>query len=436
MVDFADNLQNFVTNMGGDNDKAMHSFFVRLLLDKTSLDAVYTSGGVGGKIVDCVPEDCGRKWRRMTIPEQDPKPFLDLENELGVSSAFVEANRWARLYGGAVILIDIEGDDPTEPLDVKTVSPNKPVTGLIVRDKFDIAPGLLDKRTMRADYYTDLTDGVKWHESRVIGPFFGAPLPRQLRESNRGWGESILARPYRSLLNECTTAQEIGALIHEAHVDVVGVDDLSMYLDGGTRQQKFEDRYRLGKTLSSNHNVFIYDKSSETWETRGTGAALSGLAPLLEKNAARIAAEVDIPMSRLYGKLASGLTTSADVNADDYHAMVSGHQHTRYTPGLSVLDPLLCLSVYGSVPDGLTYEWVPLGEPTAKERAETLKILAEAMEKLHRIGAITPAHVAEYLASDPTFDIGEEYLEYLRERDGLDGGPPKLPLEEPDNGDQ
>lgn len=419
-----DNLKNFVTNLGTSADKSEHSFFVRLLLNKRLIDAVYTSGGVGGKIIDCVAEDSGRKWRRPIIPGQDPKAFTDLESTLQVNSRFVEATRWARMYGGAAILMDIQGDDPEEALIPKSVNPNKPVTALHVRDRHDLSTDLIDRSTGIPERYTDVTTGIKWDKSRVLGPFDGAPLPAELRRINNGWAESVLARPYRSLMGEATAAQQITSLIHEAVVDVVGVTGLSSFLDGGTRQRAFEQRYALSKQMKSVQNVFLYDADYEKWETRGSAGSLAGLAPLLERFANRIASEVDIPMSRLYGQLASGLTTSIDGNMADYHAMVAGWQKFRLGPHLQILDALMCRSVYGMVPEGLSMEWVPLGEPSAKEKAETLKTLSEAMQTLWTIGAITPAHVVEHLASDRTIDISEEYLKYVRERDGLTGGPP------------
>lgn len=434
MATIDDNLQNFVSNMGTEADKASHSFFIRLLLTKPLLDAVYTSGGVGGKVVDCVPEDCGRKWRLMTIPDENPSDFLDLERDLQVKEAFVEAVRWARLYGGSVILIEIDGDDPAQELIKDSVSPVKPVSGLIVRDRHDLAITRLDPTTTSAEMYIDVTDNRYWHPSRVLGPFIGAPLPRLLRETNNGWAESILARPYRSLLSEATTAHQITSLLHEAVIDVVGVKGISMFLDGGEKQRQFERRYALTKQLKSVANVMLYDADHEQWETRGVTGSMSGLAPLLEKFANRIASEVDIPMSRLYGKLASGLTTSAETNMEDYHAMVAGYQVTRFTPWLRILDDLLCLSVYGRVPDGLTFEWVPLGEPSSREKAETFKILSEAFGNLIRDGVLVPAHAVEYLASDGMLDISKEYLDYMRRRDGLIGGVPSprdLPQEDP-----
>lgn len=431
----SDTLTNFVSNLGTDRDKAMHSFFARLLLSQESLSTIYRFGGIGGKIVDCVAEDAGRKWREVVIPGEDTQSFNYLEDDLGTNEAFVDGMRWARLYGGAAGLIEIEGDDPATELNPDSVSPNKPVSGLLIRDRHTLSVDV-DYRTGGHQDYVDLTDGQHWHPSRVL-VFLGRKLPYHERIREQGWGASIFERVYRALLNEETIAAEIASLVHEAYVDHIGVKSLDMYLDGGEKQAAFERRYQLYKLLKATNNVALHDQDNEEYYNSGSSTAIANLAPVLERHANRIASIVDIPMTRLYGALASGLNTSSQVNALDYEAMVAGEQRSRFDSPLRYFDKLLCRSVYGRVPDGFRSNWVALGEVSQKEKMETFKIFAEAIDLLMGQGVIVAGHAADYLAGhgNSPLTVEQDFADYLLERDGADGSESRVPLPETGNQD-
>lgn len=423
LVVLTDSMQNLVTNMGTESDKSTYSHFVERRITERELIALYRFGGIGGKIVDIVPDDETRQWRTVTIPAPiEREPFDDFEKILQVKETLAEARRWARLFGGSVILIEVEGDAPREPLVEASISRNKPITALHVRTRHDIAPASLDLRTMRPEEYRDFRGtGDTYHPSRVLGPFDGIPLPRRELERNYGWGGSVIERAIDALIAEGETAGQISPLVHEALVQYVGVKNLAQYLKNDEEQRRFEKRWALGKFLASVHNVYIYDSIEEVIGEKSSMAAVTGLADLLEKNANRVASIVDIPMTRLFGQVTGGLNTSASTNLKDYYNAISSSQK-KMEAVLTKLDRLMLRSVYGTVPAGYWYEWVPLDEPTSKERSETDRARAETDRTLYEVGAILPAHIARRIQKDGPYELSDEYCEALEERDGLREG--------------
>lgn len=433
---FFDHLMNFVTNLGvAEKDKHAASFFSDILIDQKELNAIYKAGGIGGKVVDCVAEDLGRVWRKVSIPNQDSKLFKDFEKQLQVRQRFTDEVRWSRLNGGAVIIVDIEGDEDVtaEPLNPASISKAKPVTGLRVAHKHEFSGGQVDLKTGRLEQYILAQTGEVFHPTRVLGPLDGIPLPvDQLRE-NMGWGCSVLGRCYQSLLAEATAAAGTSSMMEEAKVDVISVKALSQYLDGGARQAEFEKRYALAAKLKSITNLLLLDADVETYETKSTATAIQGLAPLLERFANRVAAETDIPMTRLFGKLASGLSTSGETNQQDYYDMLTAFRTARLEPQLDRLDVLLLRSVYNGVPDGFEYTWQSFREMSEPEKAEVDKKKAETAEIYLEQGVVVPAHVARSLADAGQYSVSSEFAEYMEERDGLKGGPDgKLSAPEPE----
>lgn len=416
-----DSLQNFVSNLGNTSkDKSTASFFSQIIIPQEELIAIYRQGGIGGKIIDCVAEDLGRVWRVQSIPDHDVKKLTDFTKALRVKSNIVNLIRWSRLYGGAVIIVDVGNDEPSDELVPNSIAPGrKIVTGLRVHHRWEFSVSKIDSKTGRPSEYLLNATRETFHPSRVLGPVDGITLPVNEIKNNSGWGASILDRVYQSLLAEATAAQGTAAIMHEAKEDVISVSNLSAFLDGGTIQQNFERRWQLFTQMKSLLNVSLIDADTERYETKSNAMSLGGIAPLMQRFANRISAETDIPMTRLYGQLASGLSTSGATNQQDYYDMLGGLREDRIDPLLSKLDELLLRSVYGNVPDGYTYKWEPFREMTDEERARINKDKSEADDKNLANGVIAPAHVTRRLHEEGVYPISTEFVEYMEKRDGL-----------------
>lgn len=424
-----DTLVNFTTNLNTAADKSAGSRFTRRILDNDELGALYRFGGIGGKVIDVVPEDATRKWRTVSFPiEVDRTAFDEIEKDLNVAAAFAQMGKWGRLYGTAVIIPIIEGDEGIthQPLDERTITRNKPVTGLRVLSWPDLASSAIDQMTGRQTAYIDWRDGNKaYHPSRVIGPFDGVELPISEYLMNNGRGGSVLERCYDSLMNKAAASAQIAPLIHEALVKNVGIEDLPRYLTGGPEEQKFIQRWIVTKYLSSCQNVFLYNKDREEIKDSSAVSALAGLAALLMNFGQEISGETDIPMTRLQGQVTGGLNTSAATNLRDYYSMIKAFQTSRFDPLLRKLDRLLLRSCYDGVPDGYWYEWVSLDDPTELEQAQVNKTRAETDEVQLRSGAIVPAHVSARIAKDGPYEVSEEFVAAVMERDGLTSKTPE-----------
>lgn len=417
-MDFKDSLANFVSKLGTSGSKDPYSYFKDIVVTEQELLAAYKFGGLAGKIVDAPADDMARKWRKVNAPDYDFGTFYELEESLDVKAAFVAAEKWAALFGGSAIVIDFGTEDDAEPLDVGTVSAAKPVSGLRVLTRYEFANADIDKRTGRLTTYKELATGTVYDPSRVL-LFDGVRLPVKEMVNNGGWGASRVTRCYGSLVAEASVAAGVRELVHEAHADVVGVTNLAQHLDGGTRQQAFMERYALAKFMKSLVNVTLYDKENEEWGERGTSQALTALAPLLEKLANRLAGEADVPLTRLYGALASGLNTSAGTNQKDYYDMLAARQEANWSAPLKAIDELLFASLGVAVPPEYYSEWLPLAELTEQEQAATDKTRAETAEINIRNGVAVPAQAAEQIAVQGPYDYPKELLDYMRERDGL-----------------
>lgn len=422
-VAIADGFQNFVSSLGQQlRDKGMGGgFFSRLDLTEEELTNIYADGGIGGKVVDCVAEDLGRVWRVLSLENGDVAPLKEFQKRLKVRSAIIDQVRWSRLYGSAVIIIEVEGDNPEDEFEMESISPEKPVTAFRVEHRREMISTETDEKTGRPLMYEISRTGEKFHPSRVIGPMDGIKLPVKRMRENGGWGASVLNRVYKSLVAEVQTALGLNSLVTEAKVDIVSVKDLPMYLDNGQRQQKLEARWMLAAQLKSLLNLLLIDKDVEEFNTSSNAVTIAGVGPLLETLANRISAESDIPMTRLFGKLASGLSTSGETNQDDYYDMLTAKREIMIEPELDIIDELSMRSVYGAPQEGFTYTWKPFRELSVPQQSDVDLKDSQTAKNYLDAGAIVPGHVAKRLREGETYPMTEEYVSFLEKRDGISG---------------
>ena len=62
---------------------------------------------------------------------------------LGVWASLLEAIKWGRLYGGAIAVINVDGQDLSTPLHVETVGKGQ-FRGLRVYDRWQLQPDMVN----------------------------------------------------------------------------------------------------------------------------------------------------------------------------------------------------------------------------------------------------------------------------------------------------
>src|SRR5699024_3612410 len=79
-----------------------------------------------------------------------------------------------------------------------------------------------------------------------------------------------------------------------------------------------------------------------------------------------------IPVTRLRGRSAAGLSGRGDGDERVYYGRVGHEKANRIGPAMRKLDPLIVRQALGSNPPEVHYEWRPLRQTTELERADIL----------------------------------------------------------------
>ncbi len=119
-----DSFQNFAARVGlgsgSQHDQSTYGFNFTSR-NRLKLEAMYRSSWVVGQAVDVVADDMTREGiniRGMDDPEDVEAINQELDS-LQVWDKINETIRWSRLYGGAIAVMLIDGQNVSTPLNVK-----------------------------------------------------------------------------------------------------------------------------------------------------------------------------------------------------------------------------------------------------------------------------------------------------------------------------
>lgn len=380
-----DGLQNLVSGMGTSADKQFYNRFVAPAQDvRLEAEAAYRTSWLARKIHDLPPFDMTRAWRDWQADDDQIEKLEAEEKRLGIRQKVRSALTWARLRGGAALILGGLPGDPSLPVNpgavavgalkyVHVVTCDQLMVADTIRDITDPFFGEPVAYEMASDTRT-----VKIHPSRVI-PFIGQPLPPttlapSISPNGIFWGEPLWQTIRDAVVNASLTHEGIAQLIQEAKVDTISIPDLMDLVSTAAGEAKVLRRLNISNLAKSTVNSRVMD-ANEKWETRQL--TFTGLPDVLMAFLEIVAGAADIPVTRLLGTSAKGLNATGKGDEDNYFAMVAARQEVDLRPALERLDEFLVPTALGSTPADLYWTFAPLKEASEAEKAEIGKKKAE-----------------------------------------------------------
>jgi len=142
--------------------------------------------------------------------------------------------------------------------------------------------------------------------------------------------------------------------------------------------------------------------------------SFSGLPEAIAKIQESAAGAAGQPVTRLFGRAVAGLSGSGDGDERVYYDRIKQDQETDIAPAMRVLDDCMIQQALGSRPEDIYYEWSPLRQSTAAERAEVFSKTATAAR------AIAGTNAGELLPLDALSDALVNELTEMGVLPGLD----------------
>lgn len=413
-VPVADKMTNLVSGLGTASDKRSHNAFTfggLSLFNWVELEAAYVDNWIARQIVQAPVDDAMREWRTFTCKEAED--IKREETRVGIVQKYREACYWARLYGGAVILM-ITDQELEKPLDLEAVKEGS-LYRLVVLDRWDITAieinytDPVSEDYLEPRYYQVYGGTTRIHSSHVIR-IDGEDLPRRMRAMNQGWGDSTLRKTMEDLKDTVATKGGIATLVQEANVDVINREGLDEELATGQHDAILK-RYHLSAQMKSLVNMMLLEGPEKETLTRSQ-LTFSGLGDIMDKFMLWISGAAEIPATRLFRQSPSGMNATGQGDLTNYYDTIASDQEVEHRPRLERLDEVLVRSAVGSMPDECSFDWNPLYQETGVEQAQQELARAQADDMRLQHG-VRQSHVLRRLQNTGEYAITDEYIEQV-----------------------
>lgn len=314
----------------------------------------YMTHGVLQTAIDMPVLDAFRGGLKIQSSQLDENDIRQLKNLLRTNKIIHEVMdtfRWARLYGGAGLIINT-AQDPLTPLNWRFVDyPELPLQ-FVAADRWELILNViaLNEVDYPYNYY-----GQPLHKDRVLR-VLGKEAPSFLRARLQGWGMSDLERMIRDINQYVKANQVLFQLLDEAKIDVWRLTDFNSTVLSDMAHNLVNQRLFYANMGKNYHHAILMDKEDE-WEQRQI--TFSGFGEIMQQIRLGIAAALRIPMTKLFGMSASGFNSGED-DIENYNSMIESEIRE---PALDMLYPVIkltCRHLFGFEPDDLIIEFMPL----------------------------------------------------------------------------
>lgn len=406
-VQTIDSYENFVARVGVMNNNVLSAGFYGFNLltrNRVQLEAAYRGSWIVGQMVNAVAEDMTKAGISLSSKLGDTKKAMRQISRLGIGNSLCQLIAWARLYGGAIAVMQIDGQDPETPLDPSTVAKGQ-FKGLVVYDRWQINPVLTDVirkgPEMGLPRYYDIVTGwtsgdpdtvtssgtLRVHHSRVIRAI-GIELPYFQAITEMMWGESELERLWDRLLSFDNTTMSSANLVERANNRTVKVEKLrNIIAAGGAAMKGLEKQFEMMREFQTNEGLTLLDKEDEFHVDVYT---FSGLDSVLIQFGQQLAGACGIPLVRLFGQSPAGLSATGDADLRTYYDNINSKQNARLTSPWERILSVLWPSTFGEkVPDDLDFEFVPLWQMSDLDRAQVNQANTQSVCTAYEAGLIS-----------------------------------------------
>lgn len=384
-VSIADGFQNVVANLGTARDKNAHNGYAQTFLTSETALAMYEASWLAASIVDYPAEDATRKWRFWRANAEQITAIEAVEKKLQLKKRVEEALIASRLYGGAAIFINTDSGDAENPL-----RENERIKSLVVMTKNTLQPVEI-VRDINSEYfgapeYFRLSSAggnlVTIHASRLV-IFRGTPVPGDpgTISTDQWWGNSALKVTMDAVTSMDATMANMASLVFEAKVDVFRFKGFADLVSQNSPEiDAMLSRRLTTQAVMKGINGAVVIDSEDDYEQKS--ANFGGLPDVVAKFMDGVSGAARIPVTRLYGRAAVGLSGSGDGDERVYFDRVSKHQDNDITPAMATLDDLIITQALGSRPPEIHYQWAPLRQQSETERADIFVKTANAARAL------------------------------------------------------
>lgn len=375
---------------------------LKLTQQPQQLNNLYKSHWIVRRVVDVVPEDMTKNWFNLSasgLTQNQIQKFERVIRETRIRKATTDGLKWARLYGGAIGVIKLDGylfGNMSKPLDLEKVTPNS-FRGVHIIDRWSgIKPSEELVRDLGSTefglpeyYYIEDQHGrkdIKIHHSWVIR-FIGAEVPRSELIRNSYWGDSVLETVMEAITQYDLVLNNMNSLTSKANLFTYKIDGFNniFALGGSLAQHKVVDVIQAQSVIDSNLGMRVVDKNDEIQHLTYNFA---GFSDVLSMNQYNVAGAAENLVSRIFGRSPGGLNATGEHEMRTYGEYIDEKIEYDLRPLIEQLLPIIAKSCWGYVPREMELIFPPYVSPDEAQEAVILERKVGSLLDVYNAGGI------------------------------------------------
>lgn len=395
----ADGFQNLSARLGVGagslQDASTYTLGNPITRNPRTLEAMYRSSWVVGAAVDAIADDMTREGVDFAsaLPPDEIEALNGAMDDLDLMGSIGDVIRWARLYGGAIGVLLIEGQDTSTPLRPETVAQGQ-FHGVLPLSRWELNPTGEDvgDQVGRPEFYrvgpqATALQNARVHRSRVVR-IEGIRLPYYQRIAEQGWGLSIVERLFDRLLAFDSATTGAAQLVYKAYLRTMKVTGLRQILAaGGKAEETLAKQVEAIRKFQSTEGITLVDGDDEF---QAHAYTFSGLDQMLLQFGQQLSGATGIPLVRLFGQSPAGLNSTGEADIRNYYDSIKALQARMLRRPLNLIFDVLYRSVTGEAPsEAFGYDFNPLWQLTEEQRATIAKTVTESVIGAYEAGVLS-----------------------------------------------
>lgn len=412
-----------------DNSEA-YKFEREPVIPDMQLTGLYEGNGLFSKIIDTPAEEALKHGFDLNLKSNEMNAFVDeVLDDLEWDEKATTAIKWARLYGGALIVMLIDdGRGLEEPVDwehIRSIDELRVYERSIVQPDYaslyqqDYGGKGIGNRVSKfgqPEYYyvSSIYGSFKVHESRCL-VFRNGVLPEQTSNATYlFWGMPEYVRIRRALRETVTAHTDSVKLLERSVQAIYSMKGLASLLTTDDGENQVLKRLQLVDTSRGLLNSIAIDSEGEQYDFKTF--QFSGVKDVIDATCNMLSALTNIPQTILFGRSPAGMNATGDSDFESYYNFVEKIQRLMLKRNLrTLLDVVFRAGIAsGDVAEEPDYklEFNPLWSLSDTEqatvdqtKAQTALVKARTAQAYVDMQALDPTEVRSRLASDEEFDV-------------------------------
>lgn len=412
-----------------DNSEA-YKFEREPVIPDMQLTGLYEGNGLFSKIIDTPAEEALKHGFDLNLKSDELNAFVeDALDDLEWEERAATAIKWARLYGGALIVMLIDdGRGLEEPVDWEHI---RSIDELRVYERSIVQPdyaslyqqdyggkgvGNRVSKFGQPEYYyvSSIYGSFKVHESRCL-VFRNGVLPEQTSNATYlFWDMPEYVRIRRALRETVTAHTDSVKLLERSVQAIYSMKGLASLLTTDDGENQVLKRLQLVDTSRGLLNSIAIDSEGEQYDFKTF--QFSGVKDVIDATCNMLSALTNIPQTILFGRSPAGMNATGDSDFESYYNFVEKIQRLMLKRNLrTLLDVVFRAGIAsGDVAEEPDYklEFKPLWSLSDTEqatvdqtKAQTALVKAQTAQAYVDMQALDPTEVRRRLASDEEFDV-------------------------------